>query len=476
MRRREFITSLLAAGALSSQRGGTPAAQKINVVLFMTDDHGAWATGYNNCMETPNLDSLKRGGVFFSNAFAATPVCSPSRMTYITGKLPSSHGVQDFLLPEDSAGEKAMPFLDGHLTYTELLQKAGYTLGMTGKWHMGRDEETQRGFSYWATVPGGGGTYKDPGFVHNGKTVDPKGYKTDLQVDFALDFLDSVKTKPFFLMVPFYAPHTPFNYYPQRDAAPYADSKFSCFPDTPMNEAQNSGLAIHHGNRKSQLAYSALISGMDYNIGRVLGKLDAMGVRGNTVVIFTADQGWNAGHHGVWGKGNGTVPYNMYEESIRVPMIWNQPAKLKPATVDAMISSYDLFPTVLDYLGVAAGPPDKRRVGVSYAGFLGRKPPAEWRDRLYFEYSYVRAVRTRTLKYIERTAQFPSELYDLEVDPGEKKNVLKDPAYADRVRSLQSGLHKFFQGIGAPPLADWKTTTKQHLPERFRAIKGPAED
>jgi arylsulfatase A-like enzyme len=276
-------------------------------------------------------------------------------------------------------------------------------------------------------------------------------------------------------MVPFYAPHTPFNYYPQRDAEPYTGSEFSCFPSTTMNEAQNSVLAQHHGKKDSKLAYSALVSGMDYNVGRVLGKLQSMGVRDNTLVIFTADQGWNAGHHGVWGKGNGTVPYNMYEESIRVPMIWNQPPKLKPSTVDAMISSYDLFPTILDYLSVAAPPKDVKRVGTSYASFLKGKGPSEWRDRLYFEYAYVRAVRTRTLKYIERVREWPSELYDLETDPGETRNVLRDPAYADRLRTLQSGLHNFFNGIGAPPLSDWKTTTKQNLPERYRAIKGPAD-
>jgi arylsulfatase A-like enzyme len=162
----------------------------------------------------------------------------------------------------------------------------------------------------------------------------------------------------------------------------------------------------------------------------------------------------------------------MYEESIRVPMIWNQPAKLKPATVDAMISSYDLFPTILDYLGVAAPPKDPKRVGVSYAGFLNGARPPQWRDRLYFEYSYVRAVRTRTLKYIERVTEFPSALYDLEADPGETRNVISDPAYADRLRTLQSGLQRFFKDIGAPPLADWKSTTKQNLPERFRVSKG----
>jgi len=472
MRRRDFIAAGLLAASQTIRAQRPP---RTNVVVFMTDDHGAWATGYNGCMETPNLDALHRGGTRFTNAFAATPVCSPSRMTYITGKLPSGHGLQDFLLPEDSAGASAKRFLQGQLTYTELLQKAGYRLGLSGKWHMGVDEQAQAGFTWWATVPGGGGTYKDPVFVRNGKPVDATGYKTDMQGDFAIEFLDSVpKSEPFFLLMPFYAPHTPFNYYPERDAAPYADSEFACFPKTPVNDAQHSGLAQHHGNAASKKAYSALITGMDFNVGRILGKLEAMGVRGNTLVVFTADQGWNAGHHGVWGKGNGTVPYNMYEESLRVPMIWNQPGKIAPGRdVDAMISSYDFFPTILEYLGVPPPPPDKLRVGRSYAGFLTGKAPANWRDRLYFEYSYVRSVRTRNLKYIERSKDWPSEFYDLEADPGETRNVIAEASYSARLNTLRTDLHRFFDSTGAPPIDDWKTTTKQTLPVRPRPVKPP---
>ncbi len=133
------------------------AVAKPNVVMFMTDDHGAWANGCYGCSEihTPNIDKLASGGVKLDSAFACTPVCSPSRITYMTGKIPSRHGVQDYLLPEDSAGPTAKRWLDGHTTYTEILARKGYTLGLSGKWHMGEDEIAQRGFSYWATVPGG---------------------------------------------------------------------------------------------------------------------------------------------------------------------------------------------------------------------------------------------------------------------------------------------------------------------------------
>jgi choline-sulfatase len=442
------------------------AVRQPNVVLFMTDDHGAWANGCYGCgdIRTPNVDRLAAGGVRFTSAYACTPVCSPSRMTYMTGEIPSQHGVQDWLRPEDSYGPTNLRCLDGHATWSEALSAHGYTLGMCGKWHMGGDDKAQRGYTFWHTVPGGGGTYRDPEFVTNGSRRKLTGYKTNLVTDGALEFLDTVKDKPFVLHLPFYAPHTPFDYQPEEFRRPYQDSTFPCFPDEPKHAWQNPDFARHHGNRASKLAYSALITGMDHNAGRVLQRLDEMRVRENTLVIFTADQGWNAGHHGIWGKGNGTWPFNMYEESLRVPLIWSHPARLRAGrVVPSLVSSYDFFPTILDYLGVAA-PKGGRRPGKSYTRLL-REDAANWRNRLYFEYAYVRGMRTQNLKYIERTKEFPSELYDLEADSGERHNAIADPAYAKTVASLRTELAAFFRETGAPPLEDWRTTTKQHLPK-----------
>lgn len=440
------------------------AARPTSVVLFMTDDHGAWALGAYGCGElhTPNIDRLAAGGARFTRAFACTPVCSPSRMTYLTGRLPSHHGVQDWLRPTDSFGEKSRRWLDGHPTFTEILARNGYRLGMSGKWHMGDDENAQAGFTWWNTVPGGGGPYRDPEFVKNGRRAVLRGYKTDLVADGALEFLDQVKGDPFFLFVPFYAPHTPYDYQPDRYREPYRDGQFRCFPTLPPHPWANRALRRHLDNRDSKLAYSALITGVDHNVGRILQRLDELGRREDTLVIFTADQGWCAGHHGFWGKGNGTWPFNMYEESIRVPLIYNHPGRI-PAGIapSPMVSSYDFFPTILEYLGVEA-PPDPKRVGRSYAAFLaGRRP--SWRNRLYFEYSYVRAIRTENLKYVERTAEWPSELYDLEADPGERRNVIGEPAYRRQLEALRAELASFFEGVGAPPLSEWRSTTRQEL-------------
>ncbi|MEB2361913.1 MAG: sulfatase-like hydrolase/transferase [Bryobacteraceae bacterium] len=468
--RRELLAG--AAAAAGHLRASTAKPERPNVVMFMTDDHGAWATGAYGCdgIYTPHIDRLAATGARFTRAFACTPVCSPSRMTYMTGALPSRHHVQDWLIPEDSFGSASRRWLEGFRTFPEVLAANGYSLGMCGKWHMGDDGKAQAGFSYWATVPGGGGPYTDAEFVHNGVRRKMAGFKTDVQTDFALDFLDRFHRQPFFLFVPFYAPHTPYNFQPEVDRKHYAESRFSCFPDLPPHPWQNKGLARMHGTREAKLAYSALVSGVDRNVGRVLEKLEKLGVRQNTLVIFTADQGWNAGHHGVWGKGNGTVPFNMYEQSIQVPLIWNHSGRIRGGeTPGPMVSSYDFFPSLLDYLGMKA-PPDARRIGRSYAPFLrGAKP--SWRNRLFFEYAYVRALRTETLKYIERTEGYPSELYDLESDPGETRNVLGDGAYARALVDLRSELRDFFEKAGAPPLDDWRTTTTQKLPAESRRGK-----
>src|SRR5262249_5259030 len=189
--------------------------------------------------------------------------------------------------------------------------------------------------------------------------------------DYALDFLNQNRNgHPFFLLVPFFAPHTPYDYQPEEYRRPYNDSAFSCFPDTPMHPWQNPGLKQMLGKREPKHAYSALITGVDANIGRILGRLEELRLRDDTLVVFTADQGWNGGPHVVRGKGKSTVLFTRNVAPRLVPSIRNHPGRLAAGeTPPAMVSSYASFPTILDYLGVPA-PADKRRVGRSYAGFL----------------------------------------------------------------------------------------------------------
>lgn len=461
--RRSALAALGAAPFVQTRRRDS---RKTNVVMFMTDDHGAWATSIYGCkeMHTPTMERLGAGGVRFSRAFACTPVCSPTRMTYMTGTLPSTHGVQDWLLPEDSFGPASPRWLDGQTTYSEILKRNGYTLGMCGKWHMGQDDTAQAGFTYWSSVPGGSGPYRHAEFVHNGKKERSEKFKTDSVGDYAIDFLNQQKNgNPFCLLVPFYASHTPYDYQPDTYRHWYDHSDLSCFPNTPVSPWQNPSLKQMFGKREPKHAYSALVTGADANMGRIIERLEQLDLREDTLIVFTSDQGWNAGHHGVWGKGNGTIPFNMYEQSLQTPLVWNHPGRIPGGKmIDPLVSSYDYFPTILEYLGIDA-PKDPKRVGRSYAEFLRGGSP-QWRSRLYFEYCYTRGIRTENLKYIERGEGYPSEMYDLEADPGETKNVLDNPSYRKQRNSFHTELTSYFHDHGAPPIDEWKTTTKQHLP------------
>jgi arylsulfatase A-like enzyme len=474
--RRSFLTQTGAFALANPFRKATARHRKRpNVVMIMADDHGAWASGAYGCpdIQTPTIDALARDGVRFTKAMCCTPVCSPSRMTYLTGLLPSTHGVQDYLLPEDSFGPASRRWLERHLTYTEVLANNGYTLGMCGKWHMGDDQSAQAGYSDWSTVPSGGGPYRNPIFVRNGVQTPVEGFREDAIGDFAVDFLErqGKGEKPFFLSVNFFAPHTPYDYQPEVYSQRYQDSPFTCFPTIPPLATENPELKMMFGKREPKQAYSALITAIDSNIEKILGCLQKMNLREDTLVIYTADHGWNAGHHGVWGKGNGTIPLNMFEESLRVPLIWNHPGKILPARViSSLVSSYDFFPTILEYLNIPVGP-DPLRVGKSYAAFLRGESPQP-RDRLYFEYACVRGVRTEKLKYIERADRWPSEMYDIEKDPGETTNVIDNRAYAAARTSLKTDLFQYFQRAGAPPIGVWRSTTQQHLPWETKAM-GP---
>ena len=367
-------------------------------------------------------------------------------------------------MAEDSHGPDAIRFMEDHTTFADVLTGAGYQCALVGKWHLGHDTEPQSGFTYWSTAPRGSGPYKDVPFYRNGEEILETGFKTDFVGDEAVRFLEyRNRDQAFCLTVPFFAPHDPFDYQPEEYRAPYAETDFPCFPEGEPHPQRRGRHSRHLGNRESKVGFAALVTAVDRNVGKVLDKLEEQGLADDTVVIFTADQGYNCGHHGFWGKGNGTIPFNMYEESIRIPMIWTHPGRIEAgARSEAMVSSYDFFPTLLDYLGVEAEP-EKERVGRSFAPFLRGESP-EWRSELYFEFGYVRSIRTRNLKYVERGDGWGDELFDLEADPGEEINRIGKPEYRGRRRELRKRLHAFFDELGAPPIDEWRSTTRQILP------------
>jgi len=207
------------------------------------------------------------------------------------------------------------------------------------------------------------------------------------------------------------------------------------------------------GDHESLKGYFAAVTAMDRQIGRLLDRLEAMGVREDTLVVFTSDNGFSCGHHGFWGKGNGTDPINMYENSVRVPFVASQPGRVPEGEVtEAMVNGYDFMPTLLDYLSLPGVESDDRPGESRLPVLTGDDDRGREQVVAHSEYGAVRMVRTREWKYVHRYPRGPHELYDLANDPDERENLVDDPDYADRVAELRGALARWFHEHVDPEL------------------------
>lgn len=420
----------------------------MNVIVILTDDQGVWANGcYGNPeIRTPNIDRLAAAGVRFESFFVATPVCSPSRATLLTGRIPSQHGVHDWLR-DGNVGPEAIPYLEGELTYTDVLARAGWTCGLSGKWHLGDSQIPQHGFTDWFSHQSGGGPYNNAPMVRNGQLVNEPGYLTDVITDEALVLLDryAAAGAPFYLSVHYTAPHSPWTGHPQEIVDSYADCPFESCPQEERHPWAISLTDACLGKRDMLQGYFAAVTAMDAGVGRILDRLEGLGLRKETLVVFLSDNGFSCGHHGFWGKGNGTDPRNMYENSIRVPALFSHPGTMPEGRVESgMVCAYDFMPTLLDYAGLPV-PADRDLPGRSFAPLLrGEAMPERESVVVYDEYGPVRMVRTREWKYVHRHAYGPHELYDLVNDPDERVNRAGDPEQAARIRELKGLMDEWF--------------------------------
>jgi arylsulfatase A-like enzyme len=450
--------------------------QQPNIVMVLTDDQGAWALGCagNTEIHTPNLDRLAAEGTRFTNFFCASPVCSPARASILTGRIPSQHGIHDWLRkgnlnmaeipnaaalsagPEDG---RAIEYLQGLRSYTDALAEHGYVCGLSGKWHLGDSLRPQKGFSYWHVYPWGGGNYHDAHILRDGQLEQDPRYLTDVITEGGLRFLDAraEDRRPFYLGVHYTAPHSPWDrgQHPEELTALYRDCAFNTCPDVPAHPWQINSAPRGRAERRRELltGYYAAVSGLDRGVGQILGSLDRHGLRENTLVIFTSDNGMNMGHHGIWGKGNGTFPLNMYDTSVKVPMLMALPGGVPAGAVrDHLLSHYDILPTLLDYLDIENTDPTKDQLpGHSFAPLL-RGEPMEQPDHVVVcdEYGPVRMIRTRELKYVHRYPYGPCELYDLRNDPNEEHNLVDEPRHAARVAHLRGLLTRWFVRYADP--------------------------
>ena len=444
MRASLFVMLLLAAvGAAGAAEHGRP-----NILLIFTDDHAERAvSAYGSKVNrTPHIDRLASGGARFANSFVTNSICTPSRATLLTGQYSHINGVPVF-----------NPFDGARNHVAKLLREAGYHTGVVGKWHLGGDPT---GFDRWIVLPGQG-DYRDPTFLVPGHTLSVKGHASEVITELGIEFLKTRPTdQPFFLMLHHKAPHR--NWVPDdRNAAAFAGAEFpepatlrddyatrpAALPEneqtiardlTPEDLKQDppAGLAgdelLKWKYRRFMQDYLACVQGVDDSVGRMLDYLDEAGLAANTVVIYTTDNGWFMGEHGLYDK------RFIYEPGMRTPLLARGPGVKAGVVPQELVANIDLAPT---FLGLAGLPVPDWMQGKSLVPLLRGEQPAGWRASVYYRYYHdpgnhdTRAhygVRTATHKLIHYWRKDMWEMYDLAADPHELHNLLFDPAEAVR--------------------------------------------
>lgn len=429
-----------------------------NIIFILSDDHGAWATGCygNNEVVTPNLDRLAQEGIRFSNFFCTSPVCSPARASLLTGRIPSQHGVQDWIRDGNCGGD-AKTYLEGLDAYTDWLSENGYTCGISGKWHLGNSKLPQKSFSHWYVHQKGGGDYYRAPMIREGKEVIEKGHITELITDDGIEFMNNHldDDSPFYLSLHYTAPHFPWiDQHPRRFLWLYDQCEFNTCPtDEPhpwrlfckLDDSEPPDI-YDHAVEYLKWYYTAITT-MDWNIGRVIDYIESKNLRESTLIVYISDNGLCCGHHGIWGKGNGTYPQNMYEESVKVPAIFSQPGRIPQHVVsDALLNGYDMMPTLLSYCNIEYE--DSRKPGRDFSKVLLGDKDAEkefTNVTIYDEYGSVRMIRTQKWKYVHRYPEGPHELFDMVEDPKETHNLIEDRSKQAIITKLRKTMEDWFE-------------------------------
>lgn len=455
----------------------TPSASRPNVLLFLVDDLG-WAdlSCYGSTFhETPNIDALAQSGTQFSNAYAACPVCSPTRASIITGRHPVRVGITDWLPGMDATRVKDRRFehVDDRenlaleeTTLAEVLRaEAGYQTFFLGKWHLGGEGflPTDQGFD--VNIGGGhkgsppGGYYspwKNPYLQakHDGE------YLTTRLTDEAVSLVESAseKQRPFFMMMSYYNVHSPItadkrtiDHYEQKRSG---NNELS--GDTPTIEERD---AVTRG-RQDNPDYASMVAAVDTSVGRILKSLKDQGVADNTLVIFFSDNGGLSTLRRMGPTCNTPLRAGkgwLYEGGIREPLLIRLPRsftsnKEQPPKIDSVACSTDLFPTVLEVVGLPLQP-ELHADGSSLLGQLQGQAASD-RD-LFWHYPHYHgslwrpgaAMRSGNYKLIEFYETDSAELYDLSIDIGETHNLAK--SQPERFREMRDALRQWQHRMGA---------------------------
>lgn len=464
-----------AAEPTAREQPASPTERKRPNILWICTDQQRYDTIAalgNRLIQTPNLDRLAADGVAFTHAFAQSPVCSPSRASFLTGRYPRNTGVR----------RNGQPIDPRAVLVTKMLADAGYDCGLAGKLHINpcqhqaerRIADGYRAF-HWSHDPrplwpeneyiqwleSQGHRWKDlyhpKGHAFAG--VPAELHQTKWCADRAIDFMREKRGGPWLMSVNIFAPHHAFDpspeylsrYDPDKMPDPdYVEGELANKPPFQRIDHDGAyyGIAIGFSKltprerREVTAAYYAMITQVDDNVGRMLKALDDSGQRDNTIVIFQSDHGELLGDHGVYLKG----PYT-YDCSLRVPLIVSWPGRFKAGLVsDAMVELLDVAPTLLE----AAGEDIPRGVqGKPLTSILtGDADPGVHRPHVYAEFyertpgrkdipdAMLTMLRTRDAKITAYAGLDIGELYDLKADPGEHVNLWNDPKARDMKADL----------------------------------------
>lgn len=463
-----LILAVTAPGAGYSQEPpgqGTQAeaeATRRNVIFILLDDLRFDGLGFLQPeVKTPNIDQLARGGTYFPKTVVTSSLCSPSRATILTGQTARNHGVVD----NNNSSEAGLVYFP---TY---MQKAGYQTAFIGKWHMGNESDAPRaGFDKWVSFRGQGSYFptSGPGRAPNtlnvdGRATPQKGYITDELTDYAMTWLQEERdpAKPFFLYLSHKAVHSdPLP--PPRYAGQYDNVKFK-IPASAANTAANyagkpmwvynqrntwHGIDFFYNSDMKMTEYLrhyyATLSAVDDSVGRVLDYLRANNLENDTLIIFTSDNGFQIGDHGLIDK------RTAYEPSVRVPMIIYGPGTVAAGAVnEGRIRNLDFAPTILDVARVTQ--PERFEGHSAWPLINGTIEAEAWKPadfiyEYYWEWSFPMtpgtfAIQRGNLKYIQYYGIYDTdELYDLSKDPEEMHNLVGDPHYLDAKIELRKAL------------------------------------
>jgi arylsulfatase A-like enzyme len=453
--------ALLATIMASATFAATP--KRPNVVFILTDNQGAWTLGAygNKDIRTPHIDRLAAEGVRFTHALSSNPVCSPTRATFLTGLIPSQHGVHSFLDPKFMMGAEAYNTLEEFTSVGEVLRDAGYVCGLSGKWHLGANMSPSEGFSFWITKPDGSTKeFYDQNIIEDGKVRVEAGYTTDLWTRKGIEFIETNKDKPFFLYLAYNGPYSlgnlMMNPARNRHAEYYADKALESFPRDAMHPWQFHNKQFHN-QPAAMRREAAEVSGVDDGVGEIMAALKRLNLDENTLVVYASDQGWMGGQNGIWGMGDHTRPIGAFEMMMQIPLIFRHAGAIPAGkTSDLLVSNYDFMPSLLGYLGLDDKMPEKpKSPGRDFSPVL-RGQGMEWDNKIFYEMETCRAVRTADWKYVARQPDGPYELYDMRVDPAEKFNLFGQPGTEATRAELAATLDAFFTRYADPQYDVWK--------------------